>query len=87
MPRIIVFDIFFVPQEGKGEAFYEIGVHDDGDLVGITQEECGHSILALYHMSNKLGATLEVLQVRLGSYGYNVKLKVTQPTGFDDPEV
>lgn len=26
--------------EGKGEAFYEIGVCDDGELIGIEYDEC-----------------------------------------------
>lgn len=74
-------------QEGRGEAIYEIGVHDDGDLVGITQEECAASILALFHMTRTLGAQLDVTQVRLGSYGYSVQLRVTQPQEHIDPEV
>ena len=37
--------------EGHGTAFYEIGVHDNGDLIGISFEECCHSMLALFYMS------------------------------------
>mgnify|MGYP000970965221 CR=1 FL=1 len=38
-------------QEGKGEAFYEVGVHDNGELIGISYEECAETILVLYHIS------------------------------------
>ena len=63
--------------EGRGTAFYELGVHDNGELVGIEVEECCHSILALFHMSKNLGAKLEVTKVRLGQEWYSVQLKVT----------
>jgi hypothetical protein len=59
-------------QEGKGEAYYEIGVHDNGELIGIEYEEAVYTMLALFHMSKILEAELEVMLVRLGSYGYNV---------------
>jgi len=59
-------------QEGKGEAYYEIGVHDNGELIGIEYEEAVYTMLALFHMSKMLEAELEVMLVRLGSYGYNV---------------
>ena len=38
-------------QEGKGEAFYEIGVHDNGEIVGIEYEEVIYTMVALFHMS------------------------------------
>lgn len=59
-------------QEGKGEAFYEVGVHDNGELIGIEYEEIIYTMLALFHMSQILQAKLEVILVRLGAEGYNV---------------
>ena len=38
--------------EGKGEAFYELGVHDNGEVVGIEQEEIFESVLVLFHISS-----------------------------------
>lgn len=66
-------------QEGKGEAFYEVGVHDNGELIGITYEECAQSLHVLYHISSVLQAKLEVMLVRLGIEGYSVQLRVTKP--------
>lgn len=66
-------------QEGKGEAFYEVGVHDNGELIGIEYEEAIYTMLALFHMSHMLQAKLEVMLVRLGSEGYNVQLRVSKP--------
>lgn len=64
--------------EGKGQAFYEVGVHDNGEMIGIDFDECFETILVLYHMSKQLNATLEVMLVRLGTVGYSVQLKVTR---------
>jgi len=57
--------------EGRGVAYYEIGVHDNGELIGIDMSECCHSILALFHMSKTLGAKLIVTKVRLGQLLYS----------------
>lgn len=74
--------------EGKGEAFYEIGVHDNGELIGIEYEEVVYTMVALFHMASMLEAELEVMKVRLGWEGYNVQLRVTkaQPDAIE-PEV
>ena len=53
-------------QEGNGEAFYEIGVYDDGVLVGVSEDECQESIIVLYFMATPISATLQVTKVRLG---------------------
>lgn len=58
--------------EGKGEAFYEVGVHDNGEMIGIGFDECFETILVLYHMARVLQAKLEVILVRLGTEGYSV---------------
>ncbi len=49
-----------------------MGVYDNGELLGISYEECAESILVLYHISSVLQAKLEVLLVRLGQEGYSV---------------
>ena len=63
--------------EGKGEAFYELGVHDNGEVVGIEQEEIFESVLVLFHISSQIEAALDITKVRLGPDGYSVQLKVT----------
>ena len=65
--------------EGRGEAFYEIGVHDNGQVIGIEQEEIFETMLVLFHIATQLEATLEVCQVRLGKEGYSVQLRATKP--------
>lgn len=55
--------------EGRGEAFYEVGVHDNGQVIGIEQEEIFETMLVLFHIATEIEATLEVCQVRLGPEG------------------
>lgn len=75
-------------QEGRGEAFYEVGVHDDGDLIGISPEQIFETMMVLFHIASSISATLSIELVRLGYEGYNVRLRVTreQPTVIE-PEI
>ena len=63
--------------QGSGEAFYEIGVHDSGKMIGIEQEEILETMIVLFHICTQLEAKLEICKVRLGTRGYSVQLKVT----------
>ncbi|KAJ9119177.1 hypothetical protein QFC22_003669 [Naganishia vaughanmartiniae] len=49
-------------QEGGGQAVYEIGVLDDGTLVGITYQDMDRSLETLELMAAELGATVMVLR-------------------------
>ncbi|XP_052769653.1 GTP-binding protein 2-like [Mya arenaria] len=51
-------------EEGQGEAIYEIGVEDNGLLVGLMETELQASVASLEHMAERLGATLTVLRER-----------------------
>ncbi|XP_060068959.1 GTP-binding protein 2-like [Ylistrum balloti] len=52
-------------EEGHGEAIYEIGVEDNGMLVGLTDVELEASVRTLNRMADRLGATTSVLRERL----------------------
>ncbi|KAJ9103153.1 hypothetical protein QFC21_002575 [Naganishia friedmannii] len=49
-------------KEGGGQAVYEIGVLDDGTLVGITYQDMDRSLETLELMAAELGATVMVLR-------------------------
>ncbi|KAK3094036.1 hypothetical protein FSP39_023275 [Pinctada imbricata] len=51
-------------EEGEGEAIYEIGVEDNGMLVGLTDDELSASLHTLETMADRLGATMSVLRER-----------------------
>ncbi|KAI5277822.1 hypothetical protein KEM52_004838, partial [Ascosphaera acerosa] len=53
-------------EESQG-ALYEIGVSDDGTLIGLTDSEMSESLCNLAAMAASLGCTVEVLRkVRVG---------------------
>ncbi|KAF7710928.1 GTP-binding protein 2 [Silurus meridionalis] len=55
-------------QEGRGEAVYQIGVEDNGMLVGLSEEEMRASLRTLHMMAEKVGADITVLREREVDY-------------------
>ncbi|KAB0801296.1 hypothetical protein PPYR_05650 [Photinus pyralis] len=51
-------------REGQGEAFYEIGVEDNGVLAGLDLYELELSIQTLRQMADRLGASTQILRER-----------------------
>ncbi|KAL3289896.1 hypothetical protein HHI36_023285 [Cryptolaemus montrouzieri] len=51
-------------REGNGEAIYEIGVEDSGNLTGLSQWDMSASLQTLQRMAKKLGATTTILRER-----------------------
>lgn len=56
-------------QEGDGECFYQIGVSDNGNLHGLSNEDMNISLNTLKVMANQLGATTSVLKRKILSSG------------------
>jgi len=52
-------------EEGQGEAFYEIGVEDNGFLAGLEDDELEASLATLRRMADRLGASLEILREKV----------------------
>lgn len=52
-------------QEGRGEAVYQIGVEDNGLLVGLTDNDMKASINTLRRMAEKYGVTLTLMHPAL----------------------
>lgn len=55
--------------EGGGEAFYEIGVSDDGEPIGLTEEEIEKSLQVLERAAGLIGAKCRLLRVGKGRVG------------------
>ncbi|XP_056615826.1 GTP-binding protein 2b [Triplophysa dalaica] len=51
-------------QEGRGEAVYQIGVEDNGLLVGLTEEDMKTSLKTLRRMAERVGADITLLRER-----------------------
>ncbi|XP_047221451.1 GTP-binding protein 2-like isoform X5 [Girardinichthys multiradiatus] len=56
-------------QEGRGEAVYQIGVEDNGLLVGLTETDMKGSLRTLKRMAEKVGADITLLREREVDYG------------------
>jgi len=48
--------------EGGGRAIYEIGVRDDGALVGLNPKEMAKSLQVLNQMANSIGAVVKIVK-------------------------
>lgn len=55
-------------QEGRGEAVYQIGVEDNGLLVGLTEADMRASLKTLKRMAEKVGADITLLREREVDY-------------------
>lgn len=58
-------------EEGDGEAIYEIGVEDNGQLKGLTQDEIDLSMQTLNLMAKKIGASVNIINERIVDYPLN----------------
>ncbi|XP_053682750.1 GTP-binding protein 2 [Sabethes cyaneus] len=59
-------------REGNGEAIYEIGVSDSGQLHGLSETDMSCSLHTLNQMARKLGASTSVLRRKMLSAGRSV---------------
>ncbi|KAM3863134.1 GTP-binding protein 2 [Diretmus argenteus] len=65
-------------QEGRGEAVYQIGVEDNGMLVGLAEEDMRASLKTLHRMAEKVGADITVLREREVEYDSDVPRKIAE---------
>ena len=62
--------------EGGGEAFYELGITDDGIPLGLTEEEAAESLKVIGRITEKLGAKFIVIRRERASRGYVYELLI-----------
>ncbi|KAJ8371766.1 hypothetical protein AAFF_G00302360 [Aldrovandia affinis] len=65
-------------QEGRGEAVYQIGVEDNGLLVGLSQEDMRASLKTLRRMAEKVGADITILREREVDYDSDTPRKIAE---------
>ncbi|RLG52197.1 MAG: elongation factor 1-alpha, partial [Thermoproteota archaeon] len=63
-------------REGGGEAFYEIGVSDEGELLGLPPQELEKTLEVLREVARRIGAELRVLREVEGKKGLVVEVHV-----------
>ncbi len=72
-------------KEGGGEAFYEIGISDNGEPVGISEMEAKKSFEVMDEIVKRIGATYMVIRKERVGKGYVYELLVRRT--FDVPPV
>lgn len=60
----------FRMNEGAGEAIYELGVSDDGRLLGLSETEMKESLNNLTQIAAKVNAEITVIRKSMGTNGY-----------------
>ncbi|MBN3275612.1 GTPB2 protein, partial [Polyodon spathula] len=65
-------------QEGRGEAVYQIGVEDNGLLVGLSEEDMRASLKTLRRMAEKVGADITVIREREVDYDLDIPRKISE---------
>ena len=63
-------------QEGGGEAIYEIGVRDNGQLIGVSERELELTLSNLRQAAEKIGAKITILRELKGREGKIVEVLV-----------
>ncbi|KAK9541470.1 hypothetical protein VZT92_001511 [Zoarces viviparus] len=65
-------------QEGRGEAVYQIGVEDNGMLVGLSEEDLRTSLRTLHMLAEKVGADITILRESEVDYDSDVSRKIAE---------
>uniref|UniRef100_A0A3P9LWY9 Tr-type G domain-containing protein n=1 Tax=Oryzias latipes TaxID=8090 RepID=A0A3P9LWY9_ORYLA len=65
-------------QEGRGEAVYQIGVEDNGMLVGLSEEDMRASLKTLQLLAKKIGADITILRQREVDYDADVPRNIAE---------
>jgi elongation factor 1-alpha len=63
-------------EKGDGEAFYFIGVHDEGDLIGLPDSEYDESIFVLSSIAQEIGAEILEIEKHYAEHGSVAKVKI-----------
>ncbi|MDP7976684.1 MAG: elongation factor 1-alpha, partial [TACK group archaeon] len=71
--------------EGGGEAFYELGLSDDGQPIGLPQAELEESLANMRSLCDFIGADFRVVNSERGSKGDVLELHVTRKKKGEEP--
>jgi GTPase len=74
----LVTQMKFRLEEGRGECFYQIGVEDNGNPLGLPQEELEVSVDTVKKVVEKLNATATVIKLYKGKMGLIAEIMVKQ---------
>ena len=73
--------------EGHGEAFYIVGLSDDGEPIGLSDEELETSLKNLQLIAQKAGATIQIVRTVLGEKGAIAEVYVRRSRDYPPVEI
>lgn len=73
--------------EGRGEAFYELGVSDEGETIGLTDEEVEECLKTLDRIVSIVGASYMITRVEKGRRGKVLEVLVRRTVDFPPVQV
>jgi elongation factor 1-alpha len=65
-------------REGNGTCFYEIGLEDNGNPLGLNEEELKQSIDTIYLMTQEIGAQMDIMNFFEGKQGLIAEVMITK---------
>lgn len=65
-------------REGNGECFYQIGVEDNGNPLGLSEEDLKASLETLFIMTSRICAKMHILSYSQGKEGFITEIMVTK---------
>jgi GTPase len=78
--------MFFRLREGNGKCIYDIGLEDNGNPLGLNEEELKGSLNTLYYMTQQIGANMEVLNYHQGKEGLIAEILVTHKKEIENKD-
>jgi hypothetical protein len=69
--------MLFRLKEGNGKCFYIIGIEENGNPLGLNEEELKGTLNNLYYMTQKIGAIMKVLNYYQGKQGLLAEILIT----------
>ena len=74
-------------REGLGKCFYQLGVEDNGNALGLSEEELKVSIDSLQHMSQQIGATMRIISLYQGKEGLLAEVLITKESIYESKDL
>jgi elongation factor 1-alpha len=70
-------------REGNGTCFYEIGLEDSGNPLGLKEEELIQSLDTIKYMTDQIGAEMTILNYHQGKQGLIAEIMINLPKGSE----
>jgi hypothetical protein len=74
-------------REGLGKCFYQLGVEDNGNPLGLSEEELKISIESLQQMAQQIGANMRIINFYQGKDGILAEVLITKESIYESKDL